>query len=1415
MATLGEMLGLGTLPPLASVQPLPDILPGEPPPEGGTSIVDTGLPYQPSPYEATLPPMLEPGLLTREQPQSGGPGFGGSDWGDPRALWAPSAAAALGGLGTTGLGLQFTAPQAARGIAEAALPGSSEAAAELAKGVAGAGNLMLNSQANVGVMNPRDVPITGPREAYDKYSIPLVTGAIEGAADPLNYAGSPGQLVKPAVDAARAISHAATPVKEALTPAARAIETEAGQALQGWQGRASRGEAPVNPFSELGKTPEPEVVPSKNQLKWIPLSDEQKAPLLAELESHEVRDTAELFARNKIVAEEGGSTLAAELLSKEHLTEDEAVQAGYLAAMAMRAGDSGAAAALARKGDASYRPAAQMLQSAGGITGSSLSPEAILNTAQRTLDVAAEDGNAAAVKANTKNRAVDLGVRLAKEEGAATSEAIGAAEKASKEVQSFTTTGGEVDDAIARAKALEDKTRALLKANERVMRAEDIIGSIEVNGKIEPRTAAAVERVQELKDYLKPFETANRAEERMAGRVEALERNGVTLGDIPELIAASNERAQQVRDELNAYNRARQSMIDAEAKGIHLQGQIDAGIAPSMADVTAGAARAKTELERLRAYQKDLAWLTDVQMRAVKPRVQNDMREMVARAKRILGPAGIELTPVQGNYFLDTAKKIADMGNPAAGTDEAAQKWLLENRLMGDMAALVPLKFHQQVLDWLGLPRALKAAFDMSMPLRQGILAVGSPAWYKAWGPMVHAAIDPKYYDTEMARLMTRPLAKRGQDAGIYVSGIASRHEEGFASSLLSKFGGRNIPFTKTEIGDIPVAGGTIRVPGLLYDASERNATMFVNKLRTGMFDSMVSRLENKWGQALTPEQDRQIAEYINAVTGRGGKIFDSHRAGLLNDMLGLVFFSPRNWVSRLEAPALAARAAGSLAVGGMTPAAYSVPVAKMISFEAGKTLGLLGTVFSAAALAGHPVDADWLSSNFGKIRVGNTYHDLLGGEAQSFRYIAQIAAKKLRRPNGKEVPLTDEEQNAQIGRMIRSKLNPVAGLIPTWMTGTDFMGKPTNPMNELVELIKPGLSWQIIGDAAQAGVPPVGTAALAAESFLGAGVQAYKGLLDVQNEEANRAFGKNYEALAPSEKTSVDSADAVQKVMEPLTQAPKPEVSERVAGAQYAENINRIESGFVKNYNSMLPGDAKGRREAIKDMLTARRQAFDDTLGNPLTLRSQGKPVTEENMAAYYNNLFMTRDMPMKDGEPDFAAYKAEGNRIIAEALRQGVPEKETTYHKPLKDAQAEKIVSAYRDDMKTLEPYWELKDKLLQAVPAFDKIAKQVDAAETKKDTRALENLKDQPIWDLYQETLDAQKELLRRRNKPVEEALLRWGYNKNPVGGEPNPYLPGPTKGTLDKLEEQNLERTIAINRSLAPALGNIRVPAVGRP
>jgi hypothetical protein len=332
---------------------------------------------------------------------------------------------------------------------------------------------------------------------------------------------------------------------------------------------------------------------------------------------------------------------------------------------------------------------------------------------------------------------------------------------------------------------------------------------------------------------------------------------------------------------------------------------------------------------------------------------------------------------------------------------------------------------------WLGdllleignLPRSLEASFDLSAVMRQGLVAGARHPLMAARNikPMLEAAVSKGRYEEYMNALVADPVVQDGIDHRLAITDVGSlgQREEMIASKLINKIPGR----------------GSAR------------ATRFLNKVRAEMKRALVKdalvdigktkrlgRLSGYEGSRTIKEDDalNSLAEYINTATGRGELRKLAPAANVLNSVL----FSPRLLKSRFN-----------LLMNPRWYARQTPYVRKQAMRAMFQTVSAGALVLGLAKAAGAEVGIDPRSSDFGKVKIGDTRFDIWGGFQPLARYATQLAVATYISPTtGKPMPIgsgkfgTTTRGDVAL-RFMRSKLAPNYSLLADWAFGKDVTG--------------------------------------------------------------------------------------------------------------------------------------------------------------------------------------------------------------------------------------------------------------------------------------------------------------------------------------------------------------------------------------
>lgn len=363
----------------------------------------------------------------------------------------------------------------------------------------------------------------------------------------------------------------------------------------------------------------------------------------------------------------------------------------------------------------------------------------------------------------------------------------------------------------------------------------------------------------------------------------------------------------------------------------------------------------------------------------------------------------------------------------------------------------------------LNVPRSIMSSVDLSAPLRQGIfLGPSHPVrWGQAFTKSFKLFGSEKYFNAVQESIAQKRTYELMKESGLSLTDIGKsmlEREEAFQSQWVEK---------------IPIIGKGVR-------ASSRAYVGFLNKLRADVFEDLVTKAE-KLG--LDPENNmtltKGIANFVNVGSGRGALPESLENAAIL---LNNVFFSPRLMASRLT----------------LLNPIYYVKQDPFVRKEAVKSLflfaGAIGTTLGLAKAGGLKVGTDIRSSDFGKIKVGNTRIDMMGGFQQYLRSAGQIiSGEYVSSTTGKVLTLGEGYKPLTrwdiLIRQAETKEAPVLSFITAIMKGQSAIGEKISIPKEVTTRFTPMMLQDIYGIAKD----DPDLLPLSALGIFGVGLQTYK----------------------------------------------------------------------------------------------------------------------------------------------------------------------------------------------------------------------------------------------------------------------------------------------------------------------------------
>lgn len=362
-------------------------------------------------------------------------------------------------------------------------------------------------------------------------------------------------------------------------------------------------------------------------------------------------------------------------------------------------------------------------------------------------------------------------------------------------------------------------------------------------------------------------------------------------------------------------------------------------------------------------------------------------------------------------------------------------------------------KTYDTTAEILNFTRTMKTISDVSAVLRQGMVTMLSRPVLslKAIPGMFRAGFSEVQHQRIKDEIEAHPLFGLSQQAKLF---IADTGPDFTLSKIEEAFRGRwakQVPGLKTVVG-----------------FSERTYNAYLNQVRMASFANMV---EGFTGGKPTVKEAKVIADFVNRATGRGDlKNFESSAAGL-----AAAFFSPKFVVSRFQiiwgaVPALYTATAGYYLQPKDVRRA-KVAVAK----EYARLVIGIAAVYGLAALAkaGFGDDDAWeldpRSTKFGKVKIGTTLIDPMGGLLQAFTFGMRMLPTRnngVWRPYAKtgkgdivslwRPGFGKQSYVGTMGQFLRTKLSPVPSSIINVMQGEDVVGQAVTIRSEAIGSVVP-----------------------------------------------------------------------------------------------------------------------------------------------------------------------------------------------------------------------------------------------------------------------------------------------------------------------------------------------------------------------
>ena len=437
---------------------------------------------------------------------------------------------------------------------------------------------------------------------------------------------------------------------------------------------------------------------------------------------------------------------------------------------------------------------------------------------------------------------------------------------------------------------------------------------------------------------------------------------------------------------------------------------------------------------------------------------------------------GTEVTLEEAQKISELAKRAEELRTDISTTEKRVQYGRSVMDLIEYRDSLSPkeLSTTEKTMNLVNLPKTLMSSLDFSAPFRQGWGMISRGEFWKAFPEMFKYGFSEKAYKDLLAEITTRPTYDTMKVANLRITRLnekLSEREEAFMSSIADK------------------------IPGIR--ASERAYTGFLNKVRADVFDNLLKKAELA-GEDITKgsQATKDLAAVVNNFSG-SGLIGKGDRFKGAVPFLNALFYSPRKIAATVEMAN-----PNNYLNQNISSTARQAALRNLIG-----SVGISTTILSLAAAMGFETETDPRSSDFGKVKVGNTRYDFTGGNASYLVLLARLFAGQTKSTTTEIVSNLGETFGSSnradlILKYLRNKLSPVAAFVASWMVGEDPVGKPFGLKEESLGLVTPLIIQTTLETAEN---DPSQTLAVALLDMFGIGSSTYSYTVDWTSSTAKK----------------------------------------------------------------------------------------------------------------------------------------------------------------------------------------------------------------------------------------------------------------------------------------------------------------------
>lgn len=441
------------------------------------------------------------------------------------------------------------------------------------------------------------------------------------------------------------------------------------------------------------------------------------------------------------------------------------------------------------------------------------------------------------------------------------------------------------------------------------------------------------------------------------------------------------------------------------------------------------------------------------QVTGIKPEVKRDLISRIEKMDKLLNPEeqrlfledlaskrlGTDISIEEADEILKLSNKIKDStpGTLEYGVNKRfLEKYVSELRVESEKLMFKDyLKNPGKFINFLGgLTKSLRATFDNSFIGRQGIKVLFT-------NPKIWAKNAAKSFDIINRTIRNNPSIKGLDETDAILADIYSR--ENFSKMKKAKLdiGTGEEAFPSSVPEKIPLIKR-------LFKASESAYTGTAYKMRADLFDKYIEKSQKNGVNIEDKFYLESLGILINSMTGRGRiKYLSLEGQKAMNNLL----FSGKFLKSNID-----------------TLTAHSFQkihpeIRKEAVKNLAKIIGSVGSILLVAdTLKPGSVEWDSTSSDFGKIKIGDTRFDITGGMGSIVVLVSRILKQQTKSTSTGKINKLGTDFGEKSGSDLiwdfsEGKLAPLASVVKQlFIDRAGYMGKELKPGDLLSSLFVP-----------------------------------------------------------------------------------------------------------------------------------------------------------------------------------------------------------------------------------------------------------------------------------------------------------------------------------------------------------------------